>query len=190
MTNKKSDLPSNLESSTDRQIRKIAIDADGNVKIGFVEILTSTEEMEPGQDDAVSKAFTNKYTVESPLKPHKDLLDAMKKLRKHALDICEMIFDTKAVTFYTVSAIDIAGDVLMKQSRVIMTVSKEVRSTGKMIHFRTPQCTMYGESEYSKAEEMSKLIEEVISEAFKYLEGKGESEAQLPLFPRIELATA
>jgi len=175
-----------------QQIRKIAIDAKGKVKIDFVEI--HLDESEVSQ---VTKALTddepnfivNEYSVKSPRLAHKDLKDAMKKLRKFALEICEMIFETKALTFYDICAIKINGDIALRQSRVILTVSKEVRRTGKEIKFNTPEVTMYGDSEYERASEMSKVIENVVSEAKLYLGGKCADGDQLPLFPKLELST-
>lgn len=168
-----------------QQIRKIAIDAKGKVKIDFVEI-TAGEEI-PDQEEP--NVIVNEYFVKSPRKAHKDLLDSMKKLRKFALEICEMIFETKALTFYDICAIKINGDIALRQSRVILTVSKEVRRTGKEIKFKTPEVTMYGDSEYERASEMAKVIENVIKEAQLYLGGKCADGDQLPLFPKLELST-
>jgi len=164
-----------------RQLRKISIDAKGKVKIDFVE-LSVTKEHETGDEMAEDETVVNEYSVRSPHAPHKDLLDSMKKLRKFALEICEMIFETKALTFYDISAIKINGDVAMKQSRVIFTISKEVRRTGKFVKIVTPETTMYGESEYERAAEMSKLVEVVIQEALMYLDGKGAQDSQMKLF--------
>lgn len=164
-----------------RQIRKISIDAKGKVKIQFAEIV-ATETHQIGEEEAEDATIVNEYTVNSQHEPHEDLLNAMKKLRKFALECCEMIFESKALTFYTVSAIKINGDLAMKQSRVIMTVAKEVRRTGKLVKFNTPEVTMYGESEYERASEMSKVVEQVIDEALAYLDGKGASDRQLQLF--------
>lgn len=178
---------------TDRQLRKLSISPNGEVKVTFIEVLLTGSIEERVTDELTESenaSVVNEFTVKSPLRPHKDLLDAMKKLRGHGMDICEMFLDSKARAHYDISSIKIVGDVLMKQSRVIMTISKEVKRTGKYIHWDTPQTTMYGESEYPKAEEMSRLIENVIEETWLYLDGKGELDNQLPLFPKIELQTA
>ncbi len=68
----------------------------------------------------------------------------------------------------------------------MLTLAKEVKRTGKVIKFDTPQVVMYGESEYEKNEEMSHQVENVLSECWQYINGKGESETQLPLFANIQ----
>lgn len=177
---------SRKNDNQDRQLRSVEITSKGKVKINFVEIIV----VEPAEGEEASSSIVNEYGVKSPLKPHKDLLDSMKKLRKYGMEICEENKDSKALAEWTVSKIKIDGDIPLRQSRVRLTMAKEVKRTGKQIKLETPQTTMYGESEYGKAQEMSKLIEAVIDEVNAYLEGKGESEDQLPLFPKIELQTA
>ena len=174
------------QSDSDRQITGIAITAKGKIKITFNEIT----EIPPVEGAEESTTDVNEYSIKTKRKPHKDLLDAMKKLRKDALAICEMNFDGKAIGSLNVIGIKITGDIVLRQSRVVMTIAKEVKRTGKQIEWSTPQVTMYGESEYEKAEEMSKLIQALIDETWAYLDGKCEGESQLPLFPTVELATA
>lgn len=179
-----------------KQLTKIKIDLTGKVKVTlhFREIVQNQIEASQAQGD---EGFEEKdmdilspqYIVKSPYTPHKDLLDEMKKLRKYALEICEMEqgAKTKELTDYNVSAVKITGDVSLQQSRVVMTVTKEVQRTGKLIEFDCPQVTMYGESEYERAGEMSKLIERVIEEAWQYVGGKYQDEGQLALFERVTL---
>lgn len=168
----------------DRQISAISISPKGRIHIGFASITI----IPPAEGEEESSVETDEHGITTMRKPHKDLIDAFKKLRTHALDICEMNISGKNVgSTYNVTGFKIAGDLLLKQSRVIMTVTHNVKRTGKHIKWATPQITMYGESEYEKAEEMSKLIEGVIEEAWLFLGGKAEKESQLPLFPQISL---
>lgn len=167
-----------------KQITGISINAKGKVKIDFDAYVAQ----EPEGDEEAGFEI-NEHSINSPRLAHKDLLDALKKLRKYALETCEMITDSKATTFYTVSEISIDGDMSLRQARVIMTVSKEVRWTGKQIKWKTPQITLYGESEYPNHEALAKQIEVVISEAWEYLDGKSQRGDQLPLFPTVELVT-
>lgn len=177
------------KQDNDRRISGISINAKGKVSIAFSEVIT----LPPVEGEDESETSANEYTVRSPNRPHKDFLDAMKKLRKDALAIGELNFDAKSITSMTVSDIKISGDMVMKQSRVQMTLAKEVKRTGKRIKIGPlPQVTMYGEeaSEYDNAEAMTQLIEAVVEEAWLYLGGKCEGEEQLPLFPMIQLETA
>ena len=173
------------------QIKSISIKPDGKVKIAFNELIAIGERPEGNiieSDEDEPNILVNEYSVRSPQLAHKDFLDAMKKLRKHALDICEIVIDAKNLTSFTVSEVRLDGDIALRQARVQFILSKEVKRTDKQIKIGpTPQTTLYGESEYEGAEALAKLVEAVVSEAFAYLEGKGENEAQLPLFPTINI---
>lgn len=176
-----------MENQKQRQLRQVSISKDGEVSVKFVEIITIKPEQEDGEDVII----TNKYSVKSPQRPHKDLLDTIKKLRKFALEICEIETDSKSIINWTVSQVKIAGDVSMHQSRVILTLAKSVERTGKVIEFNSPQTTMYGESEYDNADQMAVVIEDLIEEVWSYLNGtKTESSSQLALFdyPKMKVA--
>lgn len=177
-----------ITSNMDRQISFISFDKE-SVKIGFNEIMPSEKPSVEDEDESeLDDVLMNQYTVSSDRKAHKDFLDAMKKLRKFALDLCEMVVDSKLIGDYMVGQVKITGDVLLRQSRVVMRVEKYVKRTDKTIKWATPQVTMYGDGEYGKAEDMSKHIEALIDEAWQYLDGKcGEDTVQLPLFARKEL---
>lgn len=170
--------------SIDRQIRGVQILPSGKVVVVFVELVT--QEPKDGEDE--SSIIENEYKLTSKYKPHKDLLDALKKLRKDWFSIMEMdVPETPKLKNITVSGIKIQGDLVMKQSRVTMTLTKLIERTGKLGKFPPcPQVTMYGESDYDGAAAMAKLIEEVVAEAWLYVAGKYEDETpnQLPLFER------
>lgn len=189
-----------ITSNIKRQITSIGIDADLAVSIGFTEIVPNESEdlkiIDPkskgngtdGEEEVEEMEETParviSHTVDAPYRPHKDFIEAIRGLKKHVLAICEM----PGLSDFSVCKLNIDGDVLLRQSRVVMTVSKHVKSTDKEIKFKTPQVTMYGESEYAGAEAMSKVINEVIDEAWKYIDGKYSPEEgkQLPLFARQE----
>ena len=190
-----------ITSNIKRQITSIAMSKDLEVSIGFTEAVPNegsilrafpnpagngVEEEEEDLEETPARVIN--HTIDAPYRPHKDFVSAMKGLKKHAIAICEM----PGMSDFDVVKVSIDGDILLKQSRVVMTVSKHVKSTDKEIKFKTPQVTMYGESEYSGAEAMSKVINEVIDEAWKYIDGKYSEEEgkQLPLFARQELELA
>ena len=168
----------------DKQLRKIKIDPELNsVEIEFVELVV-VEDEESGE----SKTVQIPHSVKGPFRPHKDLVDSMKKLRKHALQVVEI--DTDSLPHYTVSSIKISGDLILKQSRVVMTLSKFVKSTSKIVPIKCPQVTMYPTDQdkvkYFDAEAMTTIIEDIVEEAWSYLRGKYEQSGQLPLFVRAE----
>lgn len=173
-----------MKTDIEKQLRSVSISPDGDVKIKFAEVVTG--EAAEGTDESTVKQ--NIFTVQSGNKPHKDFTDSMKKLRKFALEVCEMPIpeNSKHLGQYTVSGIKISGDLTMKQSRVVLTIAKTIERTGKVVKIVTPQVTMYGESEYPNADKMTEIIEDAIEEAWSYLNGKyaDESNGQLPLFER------
>ncbi len=172
-----------------RHMTAIAIDEHTEVTIEFTElregeVLKGNGTEEEKEDDEKESPVGYRYSVKSPRYPHKDFTDAFKKLRKHALAICEMQYgDAKALSNYEVIKVKIAGDITLRQSRVVMKVAKFVDRTQKYIKWTTPQVTMYGESKYEDAPDMAKLIEHLILEATAYMNGKSREDDQLALFP-------
>lgn len=176
-----------METKTEKQIRSIKFKNSGGVEIRFAKI-TSSQDEEDGSE--LPKPY--KYSGESENRPHKDFVSAMTKLRKFGLEIAGIEVDSKKIGQWGVVGIKIDGDYLLRQSRVIITMSKEVELTGKLIKFPISQITMYPDNEdagkYHNADKMTKVIEEVIDEAWSYLGGKYSPEAgkQLPLFAAIQ----
>lgn len=178
----------------DKHLVMLKVDPDAKktkVLIKFNEIVKSdgngTEEEEGNEPSVIAIP----HTIEGPYAPRKEFVDAMKKLRKFALERCEMEVnsETKDIADYTVLSIKISGDVTLRQSRVVMVVKKTV-STGKEIKFTTPQTTMYGESDFDNAPALAKAIEAIIEMAWNYIGGDYAEDygtQQLPLFERITL---
>lgn len=169
-----------IDRTIEKRLRSIQIDPDTlEVKIGFHEVITLAPE---GDEEGESHAITNKYTVKSPRKPHKDFVNKMRSLRKYAMELAEI--NDPDVKNYTVSAVKIDGDMLMKQSRASMVLSKKVERTGKVIDIKVSQVAMYSDSDYHSHEKMSRAIEELEAEAWAYIGGKymDETPNQLPLF--------
>jgi len=168
-------------TTTDKQIKKIKLHPDlSKVRIEWDNLVTSTE-----AEDEESKPLKNEYGVTGRYKPRKEFVDTMKKLRKFGHELCGMTVESKEIGDWTVSEVSFAGDVLLKQSRAVLKLSKET-PTGKLIDFKCPQVTMYpekdDESRYTGAEKMSVILEDLIEEAWLYLNGEYADEGQLPLF--------
>ena len=169
----------------EKQFRSLRISPDlDEVKITFEKI--TTKEIIEGEDENQIKG--HKYSITGKISPHKDLTDLMKKLRKYALAVNEIEVDSKDMPKWTVQAITISGDYLLKKSRCIMTLAKEVKRTGKVAIMKTCQVTMYPQMDednrFEDAEKMSEIIEAVIEETWLYLNGKSaDDDNQLVLFP-------
>lgn len=165
---------------------KVAEDLN-SIEIRFAEV--NTHESDGDEDNDIS---TNYFTCESTNRPHKDLVDSMKKLRKHGLAILgiELADEAKQLREWTVSGIKIDGDLLKKQSRVVLTLAKKVELTGKIARIKTGQVTMYPKQDdavkYHDADKMTAIIEDIVEECWSYIfDGKCEAETnpQLALFP-------
>lgn len=179
----------------EKQLRSLSI-TDEFVKIAFAEadfIAGSSDEAEEADDDKISEHL---FTVKSGIRPHKDLTDAMKKLRKLGLEALEInLADAKDLHQWDVVGINIAGSTTMQKSRLIMTLEKNVKATGKGAKIKTGQITMYPDAEdkvkFPYVDKLTPMIEILIDEAFQYLDGKTDNEGtQYALFPKRELAEA
>jgi hypothetical protein len=175
----------------ERHLRKLEI-TDEFVKIAFVEgdqIASTSENLEEEEGD---KVIEDTYNVKSPRRPHKDLTDAMKKLRKLGLEALEInLADVKDVHQWDVLALDIAGNVTMQKSRVVMTLGKRIKATGKVSKIKTGQITMYPDAEdkvkFPYVDKLTPMIETAITEALAYLDGKMDEDGkQFALFPERE----
>jgi hypothetical protein len=174
-------VPTN--ATIDLSVRGIEINSKGKVILNVMQIVT----IPPADLEGESETRTRPYKM-GPLddQPHEDLFLAMKGLRRDALKICEIEVDSKDIGNYTVCKIQIAGDLLLKQCRVTLTIGKLVKRTGKIVLIKTPQTTLYGQSEYEGADKLAPLIEKAVDEIEKYMHGKfaGTNVHQLPLFPK------
>lgn len=178
-----------------RELRSLEI-TDDFVKIAFVEgdQIAGTSESEEGEEG--DKVIEDLYTTKSPRRPHKDLTDAMKKLRKLGLEALEInLADAKDVHQWDVLAINIAGNVTLQKSRLVMTLGKNIKATGKVAKIKTSQITMYPDAEdkmkFPYVDKLTPMIETVITEALAYLNGKMDDEGtQFALFPEREAVHA
>lgn len=174
----------------EKKLRVLNISADLEVSVTFDEVITTEAE---GQDDEAG-VINNSFFVKSKHTPHKDFTDALKKLRPFALEICEMSSDTKEKSSWAVTSIKISGDLLMKTSRVVLMLGKELKG-GKILKVGpSPQVTMYPTAEekvpYHNADKMANAIEAIEREVWLYLGGKYEQSGQIALFPEKEAVEA
>lgn len=181
-----------MSTLTDKQLTKLKLSADLNeVTIEFTDTITNHTAAEDEEGIDREEKIQNFYKVVGARRPHKNLSDSMKSLRKHALALCGIEVSSKHIGDWTVSEISITGDMTLRQSRCIMKLAKEC-PTGKVVEFKVPQVTMYPiqdeEQRYHDAEKMSVTIEDIVEEAWAYLAGRYETEVsgQLPLMFAIE----
>jgi len=167
------------DATTEKKLRMLEIDPKTD-RIGvYFDVVTT---IAPEEEDGDSETSVDEFSVHSKRRPHRDLVGKIKKLVKFAMAAVEI--NDENVKSYSIGSLKIDGDMLMKQSRVSITLLHEVERTGKYIKIASGQITMYGESSFEDAEKMSRVIEEIEEEIFLYLKGKHEVENpdQIPLF--------
>jgi len=166
------------DQQIEKKLRTIVYDpADGKIKID-VDIATTTP---PEKPDGESETIVETYSINSPRRPHKDLVAKLKKLTKFALDADEINVENPGSS-YIVSKVKIDGDMLLKKSRATMVIAHEVERTGKWLKIPVSQITMYGNTDFIDAEKMSRVIEELQEEVWLYIKGKQEIESTNQLF--------
>ncbi len=170
----------------DKQLRSIRLSDDHEiVTIKWDEIRT----VEPESEEDKSQEKTNKHSCRGTIRPHKDLVDTMKKLRKFALELLEIEYDSKSINGWIVTQVTIAGDVDHEKSRVVITLGKKVNRTASVKEIDTPQAVMFPKEDdlkpYADTDKMTAVLLDLIEESWSYLNGKYEEgiSDQLPLFP-------
>lgn len=147
------------------------------VVVHFDYSLESAQDEE--NDDQVDKI------IKTNIRPHKDFVDAMKKLRKLALDIISLKADAKEIGDYFVTELKIVGNAEMHQSRCSMKLTRQLEKLGTRVNIPIPSIKMYPEKEdvtaYPKHEELVVAVREACNEAMKFVQGKYEVNGQLPL---------
>ncbi len=188
----------------ERRLEYVSFDKDEKVKIRlFEENHIASEEKEGSDEVGDDETDVDDHAVGSKRKPHKDFTDCFKKLRRLALAACDIGVEPKEITdSWNVVAIKISGNIDMQTSRVVMTLQKFVKRTGKYIKFNTPQITMYPEKDdtqrFHDVEKMTPIIEDLQEECWAYIDGiktgedKKKAAIQMPLFPakRVHMKVA
>ncbi len=170
-----------MTTEVERQLVSIHINKVGRVIIQFKENVIA-EPLKIGDENRKSNTI---YTADSDEIPHHNLTDSLIKLRKLALVSLGINVDAKTLPEWIVKGFKLNGDHNIHQSRVVIELGKTVDWTKGIKGIKTPEITMYGESQFPKVEELTAQIEDVISEAWAYLNGDYQKETgQLPLFPR------
>jgi len=186
---------------TERQLRNLSISDDlEEVNVKWDE--TRIYELPEGADEhAENEIKTISHETTSPFRPHKNLVDALKKLRKHGLAIqgIELDDEAKQVKRWIVTNLKIEGNALKQQSRATITLGVKSELTGKVGKMQVGTVTMYPKDDdkvkYQGAPQMTTIIEDISAEVWEYMDGKIESvdvpDPQYSLFPRrIEIETA
>lgn len=142
-------------------------------------------ELKEGEEE--NTTWRTWYPIESEIPPHKDFLDALKALRKPALQLGEIVVEESTHVTYNVLTVKITGDMEMQQSRCEMVLGHKVKRTDKIIPIPTGEYVMYGDSDFEGAAATTKKLEKLKEEAWAYcFDGKfGTPESadpnQLPL---------
>jgi hypothetical protein len=161
--------------SKDKKLNSLYIHPDlSMVEIKFTELHTVEDETE---EDGF-KTIPIKRTIEAPLRPSSGLCDDLKSMRRHGLEIQGIKLEKEATQIknWTVMRINIAGDMLLKKSRLTITLACKSELTGKVVPMKVGQVTMYPKDQdkvkYHKAEEMTKLVEKIANGVWGYLNGE------------------
>jgi hypothetical protein len=182
----------------ERNLKFASFDNDGHVIIKLQEvshIANETPEAIGDEEESGDETNTDGFGLDSYRKPHKDFIDCFKKLRRLALAACDIGVEPKEVTdSWNVFAVKIDGNIETKQSRVLITLQKFVKRTGKYIRFKTPQITMYPEKDdvqaFKDADKITVIVEDLIEECWAYSDGtktgeeKKKAAVQMALFPK------
>jgi hypothetical protein len=175
----------------ERHLRNLQISADLNsVSIIFdeVKILPVPDGADP---EVTNEIRTDTYTVVSENRPHKNLVDAVKKLVKHGLAIMGITLeDNKQIKNWIFLGLKIDGDPTKQQSRATITLGVRSELTGKISKLACSQVTMYPKDDekvkYQDAGKLTTAIEDASAEVWEYAAGKCEDEnmpnTQLALF--------
>lgn len=179
----------------DRKFRSFVISPEGEVTLQFhQEIIIASSKKPAKEEDADDEDETNvrKYSVSAPDRPHKDLFDCLGSLKKLGLEVCEIGISGKELATWGVTGIKIAGDMLLRKSRVQLRITKYVKRSKKSLHMWSPQVTMYPDAEekvlFANVDKLTEGIESLLTEIEKFIDGKGEKAGQLPLFSDAEVS--
>lgn len=177
----------------ERELRELTIADDcSEVYVAFEE--TSILPLPEGADEhAENEISVNVFEVTSKNRPHKNLTDCLKKLRKHGLAIqgIELSDESKQIKRWIVRTLKIEGNIGKQQSRATITLGVQSELTGKVSPLKVGTVTMYPKDEdkvkYQGAPQLTSIVEDIAAEVWEYLNGKTEDEdipnAQLALFP-------
>lgn len=147
-------------------------------------IIYYTETVFEQDGDQPMKVTEFKKMLDSPVRPHQLLLDCMKKLKRHGLEMLELKHDNKTISSWGVPSLRISGDMSKETSKVVMVLTHELK-TKRMHKHRTFPVKMYGESEYPACVEMTVIIEDICEEVWKYItDGQ-----QLTIFEGLKVAS-
>jgi hypothetical protein len=178
----------------ERHLRKLTISDDLN-EVNVMWDETRLYELPEGADEnAENEIRTITHATTSPFRPHKNLTDALKKLRKHGLAIqgIELADESKQIKRWIVRDLQIDGDHNKQQSRATITLGVISDLTGKVSPLKVGTVTMYPKDEdkvkYLGAPQMTTIIQDIEAELWEYMDGKIESidipDPQYSLFPR------
>lgn len=161
-----------MKIATDKQFKSVKITPDLNkVQVKFIEKIIM--EPLPGQDD--SQEYHIPHQCTPPFRPHKDLIESLKKLRRPALDFIgiNLADVSKDVKEFTVLSIKIAGNMDLKQSRVTIILAKKVDKLDELVEFPIPQIIMYPNEEekvtYWNSDKIAPIVEDIVEEVWSYL---------------------
>lgn len=169
------------KQATSRALDKVKITGKGKtVEINWTERITYTLETaaDPANTPEPPPPTILHHRLEGNAGPHPDLIRAMRKLRKAALQICD-IEDLPHLEDYTVTGLSLSGE--EDETQAVITVSKQVEWSGKAYTFNTPATALADNERFGDSAKLDKLCREVELEALAYVDGKHADPIQLDI---------
>lgn len=177
-----------MSTTTQRSLDKVKVTDKGkSVEVSYTEKIIHT--LPPGVDpesqpEPPPPAILH-HKLEGNAGPHPDLIRAIRKLRKAALQICG-IEDFSNIDDYNVTGLSLSGQ--DDETQAIITVSKTVEWSGKAYTFNTPATSLADNEKFGDSAKLDKICRDVELEALAYaVDGKHADPEQMEIaFPKVE----
>jgi hypothetical protein len=162
---------------------------------------TETIILEPAPGEDANREYRIPHQASPPIRPHKDLIDSLKKLRKFALAHLDISLkdESKDIKEFNVLSLNVNGSIDLKQARVKIGLVKKVDRINDIVDMPKPEFLLYPSDEekakYLDADKVAAIVEDIQEEVWSYLfsgkfdESLPESK-QLFLFRKTELEEA
>lgn len=164
----------------DSWISKVTIKPDKKCEVHIGELA----EMPPDKDGEDSEQVEREFIAKTKHKPHDDLVNAMKSLRRPLLDVIDMKMTTVQTNKFAVVAIKFKGHTVDETLKFSVTLAMLPKKFKKPILMEVPEIPLLDPVFYPKAEDVKKVIHDILKEAWAYSEGKFQTSSQLAFFKR------
>lgn len=158
-----------------RQLTMVEL-KDGNkgVKLKWTETFVSKK------TDGTEFTWVNKHSVDCPRRPHADLINAMRSLRKMMIDLDG--WELKDFKQYDVTKLELIDMEMDETAKVIIYGHKTVARSGDPVPVETPPTSLFNKDEYFDCDKLDDGCKRVTDQVWEYVfNGKYEPDPQLEL---------